>query len=172
MASPRKTRYPRVRPLVLATSLFISTLIGAPALAQSTQPSPTQATQSAQNEAVRIVDGFMTALSNGQLEAARQSMTPDAVVIANGTVLGTRDAYIDGAAKEDAVAMKSVRSRELVHRDAQIGAQLGWVVSEKRMVGEGAGQLRTMVLTETFLLTKTTSGWKIRGIHWSSRAAG
>jgi hypothetical protein len=119
-----------------------------------------------------VVDDFMTALANGQLEAARQAMTSNAVVIANGTVLGTRDGYIDGAAKADAAAMKSVRSRELVNRDAQVGAQLGWIVSEKRMVGEGAGQLRAMVLTETFLLTKTASGWKISGIHWSSRAAG
>jgi ketosteroid isomerase-like protein len=146
--------------------------MGAPVFAQSTNASPTQAMQSAEIDAARLVDDFMAALSNGRLEAARQSMTPDAVVIANGVVLGTRDGYIDGAAKADAVAMKSVRSRELVHRDAQIGAQLGWVVSEKRMVGEGAGELRAMVLTETFLLTKTTSGWKIRGIHWSSRAAG
>ena len=67
----------------------------------------------------------MTALSNGQLEAARQAMTPDAVVIANGTVLGTRDGYIDGAAKADAVAMKSVRSRELLHRDSQVDTQDG-----------------------------------------------
>ena len=32
---------------------------------------------------------------------------------------------------------------------------MAWVVSEKRMVGEGAGQLRAMVVTETFLVTKT-----------------
>ena len=122
-SQPPLNRFTRVRPLFLATSLFLSTLAGAPAFAQSTQASPMQATPSAQDEAARVVDGFMAALSNGQLEAARQSMTPDAVVIANGTVLGTRDGYIDGAAKGDAIAMKSVRSRELVHRDARLGAQ-------------------------------------------------
>ena len=161
-----------MRPLFLATSLFLSTLVASPAFAQSTPAAAASATQSAENEATRAVDAFMTALYNGQLEAARQSMTPDAVVIANGTVLGTRDGYIDGAAKADAAAMKSVRSRELMHRDSQVDARMAWVVSEKRMVGEGAGQLRAMVLTETFLLTKTSSGWKIRGIHWSSRNAG
>ena len=31
---------------------------------------------------------------------------------------------------------------------------------------------RAPVLVETFLLTKTASGWKISGIHWSSRSAG
>ena len=162
-----------MRPIAFATSLFLSTLIAGPAFAQATQATaPAQAAQAAENEATRVVDGFMAALTSGQLEAARQAMTPDAVVIANGTVLGLRDGYIDGAAKGDAAAMKSVRSRELVHRDSRIGAQLGWVVSEKRMVGEGGGQMRAMVLTETFLLTKTPSGWKISGIHWSSRQAG
>lgn len=162
-----------MRPSILATSLFLSGLLAAPTFAQSTPAAPAQAaTQAAQNDATRLVDGFMAALANGQLEAARQAMTPDAVVMANGTVLGLRDGYIDGAAKGDAAAMKSVRSRELLHRDSRVGAQLGWVVSEKRMIGEGAGQLRTMVLTETILVTKTPSGWKISGIHWSSRAAG
>ncbi|MUV15784.1 DUF4440 domain-containing protein [Lysobacter sp. HX-5-24] len=163
-------RYLHVRPLVLATSLFLSTLV-APAFAQS-PAAPAHATQSAENEATHAVDAFMAALASGKLDSARQAMTPDAVVIANGTVLGTRDGYIDGAAKADAVAMQSVRSRELLHRDSRLGAQLGWVVSEKRMVGEGAGQMRTMLLTETFLLTKTATGWKISGIHWSSRPAG
>ena len=161
-----------MRPLFLATSLFLSTLVAGPAFAQSPPPAAASATQSAENEATRVVDAFMTALSNGQLEAARQAMTPDAVVIANGRVLGTRDGYIDGAAKADAVAMTSVRSRELLHRDSQVGTQHGWVVSEKRMLGEGAGQLRAMVVAETFLVTKTPSGWKISGIHWSSRDAG
>ena len=170
---PSPGRYPHVRPLVLATSFFLSALIGAPAFAQTPQPAAVQAGQpAAQNEATKVVDDFMTALAGNQLEAARQAMTPNAVVIANGLVLGTRDGYIDGAAKADAAAMKSVRSRELMHRDSQVDARMAWVVSEKRMVGEGAGQLRAMVLTETFLLTKTPSGWKIRGIHWSSRNAG
>ena len=169
MALP-KNRSTRVRPLFLAASLFVSTLLVGPAFAQATPESPAQATQ-AENEATRVVDAFMTALSDGQLEAARQAMTPGAVVIANGAVLGTRDGYIDGAAKGDAAAMKSVRSRELLHRDSQVGAQMAWVVSEKRMVGEGAGQFRAMVVTETVLLTKTASGWMISGIHWSSRNA-
>ena len=171
MATPPPNRYTRVRSLVLATSFFLSTLIAAPALAQPTQSAPAQSAPVA-NEATQVVENFMDALTNGRLEVARQYMTPGAVVIANGTVLGTRDGYIDGAAKADAVAMKSVRSRELLHRDAQIGAQLGWVVSEKRMIGEGAGELRAMVLTETMLLAKTPSGWKITHIHWSSRGAG
>ena len=164
-------RYTHVRPLVLATSLFLSTLVAGPAFAQSTQATSMQA-QSAESEATQAVEAFMAALSSGQLEIARQAMTPDAVVVANGTVLGTRDGYIDGPARGDALAMKSVRSRELVHSAANVGADRGWVVNEKRMIGEGAGQFRAMMLIETFLLTKTATGWKISGIHWSSRNAG
>ena len=81
---------------------------------------------------MQVVNTFMTALANGQLEAARQLMTPDAVVISNGHVLGDRNGYIDGAAKDDAAALRQVQ-RELLRRDAKAGADVGWVVSEKRL---------------------------------------
>jgi hypothetical protein len=59
-------------------------------------------------------------------------MTPDAVVIANGQVLGDRDDYINGAAKGDAAALATVQ-RDLLRRDAKAGPNLAWVLSEKRL---------------------------------------
>ena len=126
----------------------------------------------AANDAVQVVDSFMAALANGQLEAARQFMTPDAVVIANGHVLGDRNGYIDGAAKEDAAALRAVVQRELLHRNAKAGADLGWVVSEKRLHGAAGTQgPKVVVVTETMALAKTAAGWKISHIHWSLRPA-
>ena len=106
----------------------------------------------------------------GQLEAARQLMTPDAVVMANGHVLGDRDTYINGAAKGDAAALGTVQ-RELLRRDVKAGADFGWVVSEKRLRAAGGAQAGEVV-TETMLLTRTAAGWKITHIHWSGRHAG
>ncbi len=127
----------------------------------------------AANDAVQVVNSFMAALGNGQLEAARQLMTPDAVVISNGHVLGDRNGYIDGAAKEDAAALRAVVQRELLNRNAKAGADLGWVVSEKRLRGAaGAQGEKVVVVTETMLLAKTAAGWKITHIHWSGRPAG
>jgi ketosteroid isomerase-like protein len=124
----------------------------------------------AASDAVQVVNAFMGELINGQLDAARQLMTPDAVLIANGNVLGQRDEYIDGAAKADAAALKSVQ-RELLRRDARVGpaADVALVLSEKRLRALGATQGPSEVVVETILLVKTASGWKITHVHWSGR---
>jgi ketosteroid isomerase-like protein len=144
----------------------------APAAGPDTSAHSSAATSAQANEAVKVVNDFMTALASGQLEVARQLMAPDAVVMVNGQVLGDRDGYINGPAKGDYVALRSVQ-RELLHRDAKADAQLGWVLSEKRMrAAPGAQGPAELVLTETMLLARTPAGWKIAHIHWSGRPAG
>jgi hypothetical protein len=112
----------------------------------------------------------MTALATGQLEAARQLMSPEATVVANGQVLGNRDGYIDGAAKGDVAALRTVE-RVLVHRNAQIGDDTGWVLSEKRVRAAGKPDGPSEAVIETMLLARTSAGWKITHIHWSTRKA-
>ncbi len=168
-----------VRLQLIASSLLLATVAAAPVLAQS---SPTPATQPlavaaqsspAADAAAQVVDTFMTDIASGQFEAARQLMTPDAVVLANGQVLGDRDGYINGPAKGDAAALRATTQRELLHRNAKAGADLGWVVSEKRLHSTiaGAQAPREIMVTETMLLARTAGGWKITHIHWSTRLA-
>jgi ketosteroid isomerase-like protein len=172
-----------VRALLLASSLVFATLAATSASAQSaavpTVVTPhAQATHAlpspAEKAATQVVDSFMVDIATGQFEAARQLMTPDAVVLANAQVLGDRDGYIDGPAKRDAAALGATTQRELLHRNVKLGADLGWVVSEKRLHGTppGAQTERDILVTETMLLSRTTSGWKIAHIHWSTRQAG
>jgi ketosteroid isomerase-like protein len=171
-----------MRSLLLATSLIIATAAMGSAFAQSTAPNTNTNTAAqaraatpvspATREAVQVVNDFMGALASGQLEAARQFMTPDALVIANGQVLGNRDEYINGAAKGDSAALRNVQ-RELLNRDAGTRADSGWVVSEKRMrAPAGTKGPSELVLTETMLLARTSAGWKIAHIHWSGRRPG
>lgn len=124
----------------------------------------------AANEAANVVNAFMSALAGNQLDAARQLMAPDAVVIANGQVIGNRDAYIDGPAKGDAAALASVQ-RALLRRDATAGANFAVVLSEKRIAPQGAQQGPSEIVTETMLLARAPAGWKITHIHWSNRHA-
>jgi ketosteroid isomerase-like protein len=177
-----------MRTLLLTASLVLAT-VALPASAQRSGPAaapkaaaPAQAAPSpaqaggariapAANEAVQVVNAFMAALASGQLESARKLMAPDAVVIANGQVLGDRDAYINGAAKADAAALGTVQ-RELLRRDAKAGPNLAWVLSEKRLRVPGAAQGPSEVVVETMLLAKTAAGWKISHVHWSGRRAG
>lgn len=172
-----------MRALLLASSLVFATLAAATASAQS-PVAPTAATPHAQTNnaqfspaekaATQVVDSFMADIATGQFEAARQLMTPDAVVLANAQVLGDRDGYINGPAKRDAAALGATTQRELLHRNVKLGADLGWVVSEKRLHGTppGAQTARDILVTETMLLSRTASGWKIAHIHWSTRQVG
>ena len=175
---PPTDRYLRVRQLLLASSLALASVVAGTAFAKSPEPSaPSPAAQAdaaqrspAANDAVQVVNAFMTALAGGRLEAARQLMTPDAMVLANGHVLGDRDTYINGAAKGDAVALGTVEHK-LLRRDVKAGANLGWVVSETTL-RQPNGASAVEVMTETMLLTRTADGWKITHIHWSGRHAG
>lgn len=162
-----------MRPLLLAASLVgslaLATLAIAPAAAQSSGPATDAASVGippAAREAVAVVDAFAVALGNGQLDIARQFMAPDAVVVANGQVLGERDDYIDGPAKADAAALRTVQ-RALLRREARASTDVAWVLSEKSL--SAAAQGPSEVVMETMLLARTASGWKITQIHWSGR---
>jgi len=178
--SPFPRRYTSMRALLLAPVLLLSTLAVAPAFAQTA--TPTRAATQAQagsaqpspaaDAAEQVVNAFMADLSTGQFDAARQLMAPDAVVMANGVVLGDRDGYLDGPAKADVAALRGTQ-RELLHRAVHAGSDIGWVVSEKRVRHAGNDQgPREIVVTETMLLAKSAGGWKITHIHWSTRAVG
>jgi len=174
-------RYTRVRAFLLASSLVLATgaLASGTAFAQTPASeraaSPTVATPSstapspATHEVEQVVDLFMAALVTGQLDAARSLMTPDAVVVANGQVFATRDAYIDGAAKGDAAALRTVQT-DLVHRNASTDDAMAWVMSEKRLRNASGPQAASQRVVETMMLARTTSGWKITHVHWSGRA--
>jgi len=169
--SLNSNRYLRVRSFLLASSLALATVAAGFAQAQSAPPTPSHtASTTPANAAVQVVNDFMAALATGHLEVARQLMAPDATVVANGQVLGNRDSYIDGAAKGDAAALRTVE-RVLVHRDAQIGADTGWVLSEKRVRAAGKPDGPSEAVIETMLLARTAAGWKITHIHWSTRKA-
>jgi hypothetical protein len=158
-----------MRALLLFASLVFGTAAAGPVFAQATPAAVAAPLASpAAKEAAQVVDAFMAALVGGQLDQARERMAPNAVVVADGYVLGERDDYIDGAAKGDAEALRTVQ-RELVRRDARAGADVAWVVSEKRLRVAGAQQGPSEVVVETMLLAKTAAGWKITHIHWSGR---
>ena len=156
-----------MRSLVLAAFLTLATAAAGPASAQANAP-VAAAPSPAAREAAQVVDAFMTALVGGQLENAREQMAPNAVIVANRHVIGERDEYIDGAAKGDSAALRTVH-RELVRRDARAGTDVAWVVSEKRVRPAAAPQGPSEVVIETMLLAKTPAGWKIAHVHWSGR---
>ena len=160
-----------MRSLLLSACIALATVATGSAFAASPTTSPAAAApvSPAATEAAQVVDAFMSALVNGQFDAARQLMAPDAVVMSNGQVLGLRDNYIDGAARGDSTALRSVQ-RELVRRDVRGGTDVAWILSEKRlrpMASSASGPSESVI--ETMVLARTSAGWKITHIHWSGR---
>ena len=163
-----------MRTFVSACFLALSACAAGPVLAQAaapaatTQPAPVMSQDA--RDAVELVDAFAAVLAAGQLDVARQFLTPDAVVVANGQTLGTRDTYIDGPARGDAAALRTV-DRDILHRNAWAGPGFAYVVTEKRLRAPGATTGPSEVVIETMLVKKTESGWKIAHVHWSGRHA-
>ena len=142
---------------------------------QAAKPAmPAQAQQASANPAAdaaaKVVDGLMAAMADGQFETARQLMVPGAIVMANGVVLGPRDAFIDGAAHKVTDVLRQTQ-RQLLNRKIEAGPAAAWVLSEKLVKPTRQGQ-PAEVLTETMLLARTAQGWKVAHIHWSTRPAG
>ena len=145
-----------------------------PAFAQTRAPAqaaaPTPDVRIAPNavEPVRVVGDFMTALSTNNLAAARELMEPGVVVITNGVIRGSRDAYMAQQATADADYMRRAQ-RQLLRRDARAGPNMAWVVSEKLFKVPDGDPKAAIATSETIVLVKTPAGWKIAHIHWSSR---
>jgi hypothetical protein len=119
-------------------------------------------------EPVRVVGDFMTALSKGNLRAAREFLEPGVVVITDGVIRGDRDAYMAQQASADAAFLRRAQ-RQLLRRDARAGPGMAWVVSEKLFKLPGGDPKSATAMSETIVLVKTPAGWKIAHIHWSSR---
>jgi len=122
----------------------------------------------AANDAVVVVNNFMIALAAGNLVTARELLDPGVVVIYNGSIRGSRDEYMAKQAPADADYLQKAQ-RQLVRRDARAGSNFAWVISEKLFRIQEPGKTSTLSVSETMLLAKAKTGWKIVHIHWSSR---
>lgn len=145
----------------------------APAPASVAQPAAQSAAITiapAAAESVAVLNAYMGALANGQFDVARKFMAPNAVVLRDGRVLGSRDMYFAGEARADAAALHGAQ-RDLLRRDAKAGDGLALVLSEKRLRTTVGGKSMDQFVTETALLVKTLDGWKIAHLHVSSRPA-
>lgn len=122
-------------------------------------------------DAVAAVERFSSALAAGNFDAAGAELDPAVLILESGGVERSRDEYLGGHAKSDAAFLKSAQIT-LTHRTAQASGELAWVGSESGIHAMKSGQMLMIDSTETMVLRKTTEGWKITHIHWSSRSAG
>lgn len=121
-------------------------------------------------EAAKAVDSFHAALSRGDGVAAAALLADDALVFEGGHAERSRAEYASHHAGADAAYAAAVPSK-LTRRSGVVEGETAWVTSESRATGKYKDKPVDRVTTETMILRKTTEGWRIVHIHWSSRAA-
>ena len=125
--------------------------------------------QSARSAAA-IVDAFHEALRHGDTKAAAALLADDALVFEEGGVERSKAEYVSSHLPADA-AFSQVVSSTVTRRSGGSDGALAWIASEGRMAGTYEGKAVDRVTTETMLLRRVGSAWKVVHIHWSSAAA-
>lgn len=157
----------------LALAASIAALCAAtPAFAHDPAPAQSVAVGAltpAAAEAATIVDAFHAALETGDTNAALALLAPDAMIFEEGGAERSRDEYASHHLNSDA-AFAAASESATARRSGQVVGDAAWILSEGRTTGQFNGRAVDRLTTETMVLTRGSDGWRIRHIHWSSRA--
>ena len=119
--------------------------------------------------AAAVVDAFHSALKRGDTRAASALLARNALIYESGGVERTKAEYEAHHLPADAEFSRAVSSTT-TRRAGNASVGLAWIATEGRTTGSYKGKALDLVTTETMLLSRTKSGWKIVHIHWSSAA--
>jgi ketosteroid isomerase-like protein len=165
-----------VKPYIVPAIVLIAALTS-PASADTTPRQHEQSTaasgahinvSAAAKDAVAAVDRFSAAMSEGDLTKAGKELDPNVLILESGGAEHSAAEYLGGHAKSDAEFLKSAH-QQLRRRSAHASGDFAWVASESELHLQKDGKPVTILSTETMLLQRRASAWKIVHIHWSSR---
>ena len=117
--------------------------------------------------AVAAVERFHGALAASDSALAVSVLADDALIIESGAIQ-SRAEYLShhlGADMKGSQGRKGVRS---VSNVTVVGT-MAYVVSKTETPASGAAGSTASELVELMVVSRTTNGWKIRAVHWSSR---
>jgi mono/diheme cytochrome c family protein/ketosteroid isomerase-like protein len=136
-----------------------------------TEDSSQQAHAVADSNVLRAVQDFHSALSAGNESAVSRLLDPDVLIMEGGNVERSRDEYAAHHLKADVKFMRSMKYK-LERQTGDSVDDLAWVASEAALAGESKGKRLDLVSTESLVLKRSSAGWRIVHIHWSSRERG
>ncbi|WP_372783329.1 nuclear transport factor 2 family protein [Phenylobacterium sp.] len=159
---------PQLRTVMAACGLLV--LASAAAAHPPTPSSDASASgPTADAGAGRVVDDFHAALARGDTAAAANLLSAAVIIFEGGTAERSRSEYAGAHLPADAAFEQAIGSK-LARRSGGRAGDLAWVASEGQTKGQFKGRDIDRVTTETMVLRRTTEGWKIVHVHWSSRA--
>lgn len=119
-------------------------------------------------DVVAVVARFHAALSAGDSATVLTLLAEDVVILESGGV-ETRDDYRAHHLPADIEFAKAVPSSRGSTR-VQIRGDVAWVSGTSATQGDFRGRPINSSGAEFVVLTREGAAWKIRAIHWSSRA--
>ena len=115
-----------------------------------------------------VVERYHRALESGDSVGALALLTTDAVILESGGI-ETREEYRSHHLPADIAFARAVKSLRGPVR-VVVRADVAWATSTSTVEGEFRGRPINSAGAELMVLTRTTEGWKINAIHWSSRS--
>lgn len=116
-----------------------------------------------------VVDAFHAALGSGNADAVLALLAEDVMVLEEGGAERSRAEYAGHHLPSD-MAFAAATEAVVARRAAWIEGDLAWVLTEGRTSGQFNGRAVDRLTAETMILQRQADGWRIRHIHWSSRA--
>jgi ketosteroid isomerase-like protein len=114
-----------------------------------------------------VVTQYDSALTRGDSATALALLADDAVILESGGI-ETREEYRKHHLPADINASRARKSeRSPVH--VRIRGDVAWTTTTSTSQREVNGNTVTSSSAELMVLVRTTAGWKISAIHWSSR---
>ena len=114
-----------------------------------------------------VVDAFHAAMTAGNASAVMQLVAPDAVFLEAGGLKRERST-IESSAGRHRVREIGVHQAQ-PHPRRRLG-DAAWATSTSETVGTFQGRAIDSMGIELMVLSREPGGWRIRAIHWSSRA--
>lgn len=115
-----------------------------------------------------LVLAFHAALANGDSVSAMSLLAADAVILESGGE-ETREEYRSHHLAGDMAFARAIQSSRGAVR-VTIQGDVAWTTSTSTTVGTYRDRAINSAGAELMVLTRTPDGWRIRAIHWSSRA--
>lgn len=119
---------------------------------------------------VAVVKALHRALSSGNAGKVKELLDPQVLIFEGAKVERSLEEYAAHHLSSDLEFMKSV-DYQLERQSGTTAGDLAWVGSEGRLTGNREGEAIEIVSTETLVLKKSQTGWKVVHIHWSNRNA-
>jgi ketosteroid isomerase-like protein len=149
-------------------SLRCSLLAGALGVALSVAPLAAQTPSAAGADVQKAIDAFHAGLKAGDTARVMALLAPDVLLLEAGGI-ETRAEYESNHLPADIEFEKSVTTSFKPYRVTVVG-DAAWAVNTSEYKGTFRDRSVDTLGVELMILSKDATGWRIRAIHWSSRA--